>query len=123
MAPGLGFIRNVSIDSHFAQRGRMGHLLGVVAQNPRNLGLGIDEDTAIVVKGSDTFRVIGSGAVYAVDGSTVSYSSLSEKQPEGILSIYDVRLHVLGADDTFDLNKRLPQHAPEQERVENKGAA
>src|SRR5215203_1542711 len=108
MAPGLAFISGVVIDSHFAERGRMGRLLGAVAQNPRNIGLGIDEDTAIVVTGEERFAVIGSGAVYVVDGMDISYSSLSEKQPEGILSIYDVKLHVLGQDDHYDLCARCP---------------
>jgi cyanophycinase len=108
MAPGLAFLSGVVIDSHFAERGRMGRLLGAVAQNPRNIGLGIDEDTAIVVTGGGRFEVIGSGAVYAVDGMDISYSSLSEKKPEGILSIYDVKLHVLGQGDHFDLNERRP---------------
>jgi cyanophycinase len=108
MAPGLGLISGVAIDSHFAERGRMGRLLGVVAQNPRNLGLGIDEDTAIVVEGNEQFRVIGSGAVYVVDGAEISYSSLSETSPEGIISIYDVKLHVLGNGDRFDLTNRRP---------------
>ena len=53
MAPGLGLIEGVVIDSHFAERGRMGRLLGAVAQNPANLGLGIDESTAILVEDGD----------------------------------------------------------------------
>jgi cyanophycinase len=108
MAPGLALIAGVVIDSHFAERGRMGRLLGAVAQNPRNLGLGIDEDTAIVVECDDTFTVAGSGAVYAVDGADITYSSLSEKNPEGVISIYDVKLHVLAQGDRFDLRSRRP---------------
>lgn len=108
MAPGLAFMQGVVIDSHFAERGRMGRLLGAVAQNPRNIGLGIDEDTAIVVTAQERFQVIGSGAVYVVDGMGISYSSLSEQHPEGILSIYDVKLHVLGQDDQYDLLARRP---------------
>src|ERR1044071_477846 len=57
MAPGLAFARNVVIDSHFAERGRIGRLLGAVVQNPRNLGIGIDEDTAIVLERDDCFWV------------------------------------------------------------------
>src|SRR5262249_20636583 len=94
MAPGLGFLSDVVIDSHFAERGRLNRLLGAVAQNPRNLGLGIDEDTALIVQG-DTFRVIGRGAVYVVDGSAISFASLTAQHPEGIVSIYDVKLHIL----------------------------
>jgi len=108
MAPGLALIQGVVIDSHFAERGRMGRLLGAVAQNPRNLGIGIDEDTAIIVERAEEFTVIGSGAVYVVDGSTVTYSSLSEKNPENILSLYDTKLHVLGDGDCFELMQRRP---------------
>jgi cyanophycinase len=50
MAPGLGLLKDVIIDQHFAQRGRIGRLLAAIAQNPNNLGIGIDEDTAIVVE-------------------------------------------------------------------------
>jgi cyanophycinase len=107
MAPGLGFIEGVVIDSHFAQRGRMGRLLGAIAQNPRNLGLGIDEDTAILVEG-DLFRVIGTGAVYVVDGTHIGYSSLSEKNPEGIVTIHNVKLHVLGENECYNLVERQP---------------
>jgi len=108
MAPGLGLLNEVVIDSHFAERGRMGRLLGAVAQNPKNLGVGIDEDTAIIVEQGDSFRVLGSGAVYIVDGTDVSYSNLSDRNPEGILTLHNVKLHVLGADDCFDLVNRCP---------------
>ena len=109
MAPGLGLVDGVVIDSHFAERGRFGRLLGAVAQNPRNLGLGIDEDTAIVVHGARDFDVLGTGAVYVVDGSGITYSSLSEIHPEGILSLFDVKIHVLGKGDCFDLRERRPR--------------
>jgi len=107
MSPGLALIEGVVVDTHFAERGRIGRLLGVVAQNPRNLGVGIDEDTAIFVKDGQ-FRVMGDGAVYVVDGSEVNYSSLSEDKPEGIVSIFNVKLHLLKNDDRFDLIDRVP---------------
>ena len=105
MAPGLGLVRDVIIDQHFAERGRFGRLLGAVAQNPRVLGIGIDEDTAIVVKG-EHFRVLGSGAVYIVDGSTVTRSNIAEARPERTLSMFDVKMHVLSDGDRFDLATR-----------------
>ncbi len=108
MAPGLGLMPDAVIDSHFAERGRIGRLLGAVAQNPRNLGIGIDEDTAIVVERGICFDVIGSGAVYVVDGSDISYSSLCETDADGVISIDDVRLHVLGTGDQYDLLARRP---------------
>ena len=116
MAPGLGLIDDVIIDQHFAERGRMGRLLGAVAQNPRELGVGIDEDTAILVEGA-SFSVLGSGAVSVVDGSGVTYSNIAESQKDCALSIYDVRLHVLSAGDGFDLAERRPRRVPEAEAV------
>ncbi len=110
MAPGLGLLPNVIIDQHFAERGRIGRLIGAVSQNPRVLGIGIDEDTAIVVQGS-RFRVIGSGAVYLVDASDVSHSNVAEAETAAALSIYDLRLHVLSAGDAFDLETRRPELA------------
>jgi cyanophycinase len=100
-------MRDVIIDQHFAERGRFGRLLGAVAHNPRVLGIGIDEDTAAVVEG-DEFRVIGSGAVYVVDGEHVSHSNVAEAQPERVLSMHDVCVHVLGTGDRFDLKRRKP---------------
>jgi cyanophycinase len=111
LAAGLGLIHDVIIDQHFAERGRMGRLLGAVAQNPRLLGIGIDEDTGIVVEGSD-FGVIGSGAVYVVDGEGVTSSNIAEEKDDRTLSIYDVRLHVLSAGDRFDLPSRRPHLGP-----------
>lgn len=109
MAPGLGLIGGVIIDQHFTERGRIGRLIGAVAQNPKNLGVGIDEQTAIVVERGNGFYVLGSGAVYVIDGSEVSYSNIAEEDLKKTLSIYDVRMHVLSQGDRFDLIARRPR--------------
>jgi cyanophycinase len=114
MAPGLGLIQDVVVDSHFAERGRMGRLLGAVAQNPRNLGVGIDEATAILVQKGEHFEVMGAGAVYVVDGAGISFSSLSEENAEGVVSIHGVTLYVLGEGERFDLSERKPFPHPDQ---------
>ncbi|HEX8700849.1 MAG TPA: cyanophycinase [Myxococcaceae bacterium] len=108
MAPGLGLLEGVIVDSHFAERGRFGRLMGAVAQNPHNLGLGIDEDTAIHVTNDEEFTVLGSGAVYVIDGTGVRYTTLSDRQSEGILTIHDARVHMLGRGDRFNLKERRP---------------
>ncbi|HEX8833938.1 MAG TPA: cyanophycinase [Abditibacteriaceae bacterium] len=108
MAPGLGLVKDAIIDQHFAERGRMGRLLGAVAQNPRVLGIGIDEDTAIIVEDETSFQVVGSGAVYVMDGGSVTHSNIAEEKEDRALSIYNVSLHVLSDGDGFDLTKRHP---------------
>ncbi|WP_163192881.1 cyanophycinase [Clostridium thermarum] len=108
MAPGLGLIRGVIIDQHFAQRGRIGRLLVGVAENPQSLGIGIDEDTAIEVNSDGIFRVLGNSAVYVLDGSTIERSNVSEQCPNEVLSIFNVRMHVLKSGDRFDINLRKP---------------
>jgi cyanophycinase len=112
MAPGLGFVRDVIIDQHFAERGRFGRLFGAVAHNPRELGIGIDEDTALVLQG-DRFEVIGTGCVYVVDGAGVTHSNIAEARPDRALSMYDVRLHVLSSGDAFYLMRRRPTEVPD----------
>jgi cyanophycinase len=107
MAPGLGLIRDAIIDQHFAERGRIGRLLGAVAHNPRILGVGIDENTAIVLE-DDRFAVIGAGAVYVVDAEEVTQSNIAEARSDTALSLHDVRLHVLASGDSFDLASRAP---------------
>lgn len=108
MSPGLGLIKNVIIDQHFSQRGRFGRLLTGVAQNPEVLGIGIDENTAIVVNKEGNIEVVGEGAVYFIDGSGISYTNVSEQYSDEILSIYNVKLHVLKEKDKFSLIRRVP---------------
>jgi cyanophycinase len=109
MAPGLGLIDGVIIDQHFMERGRFGRLTGAVAQNPKNLGVGIDEQTAIVVERGNGFYVLGSGAVYVIDGTHVTYSNIAEADLKKTLSIYNIRLHILSQGDRFDLLNRAPR--------------
>jgi cyanophycinase len=108
MGPGMGLLRHVIVDQHFAERGRIGRLINAVAQNPRNLGVGIDEDTALIVEGQQSFTVLGAGAVYVVDGSVISSSNISEGSSDEILSCFDIKLHVLKQGDCFDLQVRRP---------------
>jgi cyanophycinase len=83
--------------------------LGVVAQNPANLGIGIDEDTAVIVEREKSFYVLGKGAVYVLDGSGVTDSNITDDENGKTLSIYDIHLHVLSQGDAFDLHERRPK--------------
>ena len=72
------------------------------------LGIGIDENTAIIVNKNGNVEVIGEGAVYFIDGSQISYTNVSEQYSEEVLSIYNVKLHVLKEGNKFDLVRKVP---------------
>jgi cyanophycinase len=123
LAPGFGLAKDMVIDQHFAERGRMGRLMGVVAQNPRILGLGIDEDTAVEMRPHRDFRVLGGGGVYVVDGSKVRYTNVAEEDRDRAMSIFGVQVHVLSQGDVFDLATRTPRQRPAEVVEEEVGAA
>ncbi|MGE5613944.1 MAG: cyanophycinase [Bacillota bacterium] len=106
MAPGLGLLDRVLIDQHFHQRGRIGRLLCGVAENPSILGIGIDEDTAVMVFPDNHFEVIGRNSVTVVDGRHIKSSNVSELKPEENLAIANVALHVLPSGYGYDLAER-----------------
>ena len=72
------------------------------------MGIGIDEDTAILVSDKGTAEVIGSGAVYFIDGSSIDYSNVSEQYSDEVLSMFNVKLHVLKEGNRFNLLDKVP---------------
>ncbi len=108
MAHGMGFLSEGVVDQHFAQRGRINRLLAAVAQNPHILGIGIDEDTALVVGPDRLCQVIGSQTVTIIDGKNIIYSNISESNRDQPVAISNVLLHILPSGFGFDLNVRLP---------------
>lgn len=107
MAPGLGLLRSVVIDQHFAQRGRIGRLLSAISQNPYVLGVGIDEDTAILVQSDARVLVIGSNTVTVVDASPSTTTNVSETTPGQALVLSPIIMHVLSNGYSFDLKRRI----------------
>lgn len=108
MAPGLDIIKGIIIDQHFSQRGRIGRLLNAVTHNPGILGLGIDEDTAIIFNGEPIFRVVGKGSVTIIDGSDISYTDISEIHHNEGIAVVDARLHILPEDYEFNIETKRP---------------
>ena len=107
--PGLGLMPKMLIDMHFGERGRLPRLLSAVTLDPDRLGVGIDENTAICVRG-DAFEVLGSGVVSVVDAQrAIVAHPASESDP---VTLFDVRLHLLPAGCVFDLADRSPAIGP-----------
>jgi cyanophycinase len=122
MAPGLGLAHDLLIDQHFSQRGRMARLIGAVSQNPRVLGVGIDENTAIVVRGDRDFQVLGAGAAYVIDGSKITYSNIGDEESDRTLSAFNITVHMLSQGDRFDLATRTPTSRPAESMEPNEDA-
>ena len=111
LSVGLGLIGGVVIDQHFEQRNRYGRLLSLVAQSPSLLGMGVDEDTAAVVREGTQLEVVGRGAVTLVDGRALISNSHRAQRTAPLLMSGAV-LHVLPAGSVFDLSSRtLVAHA------------
>ncbi|MES2740962.1 MAG: cyanophycinase [Pseudomonadota bacterium] len=96
LGAGLGLVQRVVIDQHFSERHRLARLLAVVAQNPYLQGIGIDENTALVVQRGIGVEVIGDGSVTIVDGRNM-ISNVVDIRDRGIPELIDVRLHLLPA--------------------------
>ena len=100
---GLGLINDVVIDTHFVQRGRIGRLFQSVVGNPRTLGIGLGEDTGLLITNNREMTAIGSGLVILVDGHEIKDTNLTQIELGQPISINHLVVHVLSINDTFDL--------------------
>ena len=116
LAPGLGLTNRFIIDQHFRQRDRLGRLLTALAYNPFAIGLGLDEDTAAFIDHDRKLTVVGAGALTIVDASELTHSSIAETKQGHPVSMTDIRLHVLIAGGTFDLDRRRAHAGPQTAR-------
>ena len=101
---GLSLIQNVIIDTHFVQRGRIGRLFQAVVGNPRVLGIGLGEDTGLLITNDSKMEAIGSGLVILVDGRNIMDTNLTQVEMGRPISITNLIVHVMSMYDVYDLN-------------------
>ena len=101
---GLGFIDDVVIDTHFVQRGRIGRLFQAVVGNPKVLGIGLGEDTGLLITNGRQMEAIGSGLVILVDGREIKDTNLTQIALGQPISISHLVTHVMSKHDTFNLD-------------------
>ena len=111
VSQGLGLLSGVIVDQHFTQRNRFGRLLALVAANPGQLGVGIDEDTAAIIRPSGLMEVKGRGVVTVVDGSDVLTTSYTATGTQPLM-MSGLKLHTLPRGAVFDVNARRLISAP-----------
>ena len=114
LSPGLGFLKNIIIDQHFTERGRISRLITAVSYNPYNLGIGIDENTAIILDKDGVLEVFGQGAVTIVDGSQITYNEIAEVDDFESFSVCGVQLHIIGDGLMYDYFARSPLQPPSE---------
>ncbi len=80
IAKGFGLIKNVIVDTHFIKRGRFGRLAHAVTLNPTCLGIGLGEDTALLISEGNKAECIGSGMIILIDGSKINSTNIDIAQ-------------------------------------------
>lgn len=103
---GLGLIDGVIIDTHFVKRGRIGRLFQAVVGNPKVLGIGLGEDTGLLITNGLQMEAIGSGLVIVVDGREIKDTNLTQIAIGKPISINHLVTHVMSKYDKFDLDTR-----------------
>ncbi|MEQ1553342.1 MAG: cyanophycinase [Ferruginibacter sp.] len=103
---GLGFMDDVIIDSHFEKRGRFGRLAQAVSSNPSCIGIGLGEDTGILVTNGNNLEAVGSGLVVILDGHDIKHSNIADI-PDGCpISIENMKVHFLEKGNGYQITQR-----------------
>ncbi|MGO1585744.1 cyanophycinase [Mesonia sp.] len=106
MGEGLGFMPHLIIDSHFIRRGRFGRLAEATARFTDLIGIGLAEDTGLIIKNCNSFEIIGSGMVVIFDASELSYNNQATTEVGNPMTIAHLKTHVLANGYQFDIEKR-----------------
>lgn len=116
MYKGLGLIPELVIDTHFIRRGRFGRQSEAVAKHPNLLGIGLAEDTGMIIKNGNDCTVIGSGMVIIFDGSKLTHNNEKVLKEGTPMTIANLTVHVLSNGDQYDIKNRkvtvLPIESP-----------
>jgi cyanophycinase len=125
LAQGLGLAPELIIDQHFRRRDRLGRLLTALSYNPTPLGVGIDEDTAVVIEPEGTLQVIGAGAVLVLDARPMRFTDSYAVRRGQPLAMLGLKLDVLTAGCGYDLRRRegLPPLRADAETLREETAA
>lgn len=114
LSPGLGFLKNIIIDQHFSERGRISRLITAVSFNPYNLGIGIDENTAIILDGQGKLEVYGAGSTTIVDGSQITFNEIAEVADNESFSVCGIQFHVMREGLIYNYIDRHPIQPPNE---------
>ena len=103
---GLAFMGDVIFDSHFDKRGRFGRLAQAVATNPSCIGLGLGEDTGLLITEGNNMEAIGSGMIIIIDGHTIGYNNIADIADNNPISVENLTVHFLAKGNKYTLDTR-----------------
>jgi cyanophycinase len=103
---GLALMQDVIFDSHFDKRGRFGRLAQAVACNPGCIGIGLGEDTGMLIRDGNKMEAIGSGMIIIIDGHDMRYCNIADIADENPISFENLRVHMLAKGNLYFLNER-----------------
>lgn len=103
---GLGFIDDVIIDSHFEKRGRFGRLAQAIASNPSAIGIGLGEDTGMLIKEGNVMEAIGSGLVMIIDGHDIMHNNIADIPDGNPISVENFKVHFCQKGNGYLLKER-----------------
>ena len=106
MTKGLGLIHDTIFDTHFVQRSRISRLVHAIATNPAMLGIGIEENTGLLIEDETRAKVIGAGTVIVVDGSAIETNHIGYVENRDPFALTNVRYSVLTPGVVYDLKRR-----------------
>jgi cyanophycinase len=104
---GLGFMDDVIFDSHFEKRGRFGRLAQAVASNPQCLGIGLGEDTGMLITDGNKMEAIGSGLVIIIDGHDIRHNNIADIREGNPISIENLKVHFCEKGNGYLLKERM----------------
>ncbi len=104
---GLSFMRDVIFDSHFEKRGRFGRLAQAIAANPACIGIGLGEDTGMLITDGNKMEAIGSGLVMIVDGHDIRHSNIADIPDGNPISIENLKVHFCEKGNGYMVKERL----------------
>ena len=103
---GLGFMDQVIFDSHFEKRGRFARLAQAVSGNPSCIGIGLGEDTGMLITHGNRMEAIGSGLVIIVDGHDIKHTNMADIPEGNPLSIENLKVHFCAKGNGYLVNER-----------------
>jgi cyanophycinase len=107
LTTGLGFMSDVIFDSHFEKRGRFGRLAQAVASNPSCIGIGLGEDTGMLITNGNQMEAIGSGLVMIVDGHDIRHSNIADIPDGNPISLENLKVHFCEKGNGYKVKERL----------------